>query len=94
MGRPIKELRLPEKLPEWFKIMPDDATLSSLDLGHLLGVCRKTVVGRVEAGHLPRPDIVNGKVRIERWPGIFTASKAVQWKKSTIIKHFEGKQNG
>lgn len=87
MGRPTKELKLPEKLPEWFAIMPEEATLNSTDLGHLLGVDRRTVWSRLSSGKLPPRDKTSGVFRSPKMP-------VSLWKKSTIIKFFEGKQNG
>lgn len=87
MGRPSKDLKLPEKLPEWFALMPEDAMLNSADIGRLLGVYRKTVHNRRSTGKLPPRDRASGGFRAPKMP-------ISLWKKSTIIKFFEGKQNG
>lgn len=87
MGAPIKELKLPEKLPEWFALMPEDAMLNSTDIGHLLGVDRKTVHNRLSTGKLPPRDKASGVFRAPKMP-------ISLWKKSTIINFFESKQNG
>lgn len=87
MGRPIKELRLPEELPEWFKIMPEDALLGYRELSNLLLCDTKTIRRKRDDGKFPGADKFSSLYRTE---GI---GKSL-WKKSTIIKHFEGKQNG
>ncbi len=87
MGRPSKDLKLPEKLPEWFALMPEDAMLNSADIGRLLGVDRKTVRNRLSTGKLPPRDRASGGFRAPKMP-------ISLWKKSTIINFFEGKQNG
>lgn len=87
MGAPIKELKLPEKLPEWFAIMPDDAMLGYNEIGSLLSCDRSTVRKWKQAGKFPEADMFSGFFRASM------TGKSL-WKKSTIIKHFEGKQNG
>lgn len=87
MGAPIKELKLPEKLPEWFAIMPDDAMLGYNEIGSLLSCDRSTVRKWRQAGKFPGADKYS---RLYRTKGM---GKSL-WKKSTIINFFEGKQNG
>lgn len=87
MGRPSKELKLPEKLPEWFAIMPDDAMLGYNEIGSLLSCDRSTVQKWKQAGKFPEPDMFSGFFRASM------TGKSLG-KKSTIIRHFEGKHNG
>ncbi len=87
MGGPSKDLKLPEKLPEWFALMPEDAMLGYNEIGSLLSCDRSTVSNRKRAGKFPEADKFS---RLYRTKGM---GKSL-WKKSTIINFFEGKQNG
>lgn len=87
MGAPIKGLRLPEKLPEWFSIMPDDAMLGYRELSGLLLCDRQTIRARRKDGRFPKHDKISNTLRGGRM-GLSL------WKKSTIINFFTGKQNG
>lgn len=48
MGRPIRELKLPGNLPEWFRIMPDDAMLGYKEISSLL-LCDAVNSAKMEA---------------------------------------------
>ncbi len=87
MGAPIKELKLPEKLPEWFVIMPGDATLTVSDLTRLLGVSVSFIHRAMADRHLlPPPDY--------KMNNSFKIKTVNHWKKSTIINFFEDRRNG
>ncbi len=87
MGAPIKELKLPEKFPEWFALMPEDAMLGYRELSSLLLCDRNTIRARRKDGRFPEHDKFSCLYRDSR---LGTSL----WKKSTIINFFEGKQNG